>query len=249
MIARPVLCEFAKMRRLRTGIIAGVMIVGVLALALFALASSPDRDTRSPASWDALLAGASLGVPLLCPLLLAVLASRQTDIEHRGNGWLLGAASGITPGTMCRAKLVAVGTVVVAATVGVSLGILACGRMVVGIDACAPLRHWVGFTLCMAVVNLAVLAVHVLLAARVENQLVVLGIGVLGCVVAVFSQGLPAVAAHMTPWGYYSLARAAGYEDDVIRSLPIDYSSIAALGLVTTVVFAVVTTRYDRREA
>jgi len=247
--ARSVACELAKMRRLGVGLIAATMALGVPALALFAVVSSPDLDPDTPQAWNALLAGMSLGTPLLSPLLLAVLASRQTDIEHQGNGWLLQSTSGITPGAACRAKLAALGVVVTAATLGTSLVGLALGKLLAGILPPAPLGHWAGFTLCMIVVNLAVLALHVLLSATVENQIVGLGVGVLGCIVAVFSQGLPVAAAHLTPWGYYALAAAAGYRGEAVRALPIAYPSVAVLAVVVGVAFTVLTVRFDHQEA
>ena len=249
MIARAVANEFAKMRHLKVGLIATIMVLGVLALSLFALVSSPDFNPDTPGAWNALLAGMSLGIPLLSPLLLAVLASRQTDIEHQGNGWLLQSTSGITPGGVCRAKFAALGVIVTAVTVGTSLIVLAFGKVLAGILPPAPLGHWAGFTLCMLVVNLAVLALHILLSAKVENQLVALGVGVLGCILAVFSQGLPAAAAHITPWGYYALAQAAGYQGDAIQALPIAYASIAALAVIVAGLFAILTFRFDRQEA
>lgn len=246
---RAVANEFAKMRHLRVGLVATLMILGVLALSLFAVVSSPDFNPDTPGAWNALLAGMSLGIPLISPLMLAVLASRQTDIEHQGNGWLLSATSGITPGGLCRAKLVSLGVIVTVVTVGTSLVVLAFGKLLAGIPPAVPLGHWVGFTLCMLVVNLAVLALHILISAKIENQLVALGVGVLGCILAVFSQGLPAAAAHVTPWGYYALAQAAGYEGDQIQALPISYPSIAALAVIVGALFAVLTFRFDRQEA
>lgn len=249
MTARAVVNEFAKMRHLRVGLVATIVVIGVLALSLFAVVSSPDFDPDSPQAWNALLAGMSLGVPLISPLLLAVLASRQTDIEHHGNGWLLQSTSGITPGGLCRAKFAALGVIVTTVTIATSLIVLVFGKVLAGILPPAPLPHWAGFTLCMLVINLAVLALHILLSAKVENQLVALGVGVLGCILAVFSQGLPPAAAHVTPWGYYALAQAAGYQGDQIRALPISYPSIAALAVIVGVVFAVLTVRFDRQEA
>ncbi len=249
MTARAVANEFAKMRHLKVGLVATIMVLGVLALSLFAVVSSPDFNPDTPGAWNALLAGMSLGVPLLSPLLLAVLASRQTDIEHQGNGWLLQSTSGITPGGLCRAKFAALGVIVTAVTAGTSLIVLVFGKVLAGILPPAPLGHWAGFTLCMLVVNLAVLALHILLSAKVENQLVALGVGVLGCILAVFSQGLPAAAAHITPWGYYALAQAAGYQGDAIQALPIAYPSIAALAVIVAGLFAVLTFRFDRQEA
>lgn len=249
MNARAVMNEFAKMRHLRVGVVAMVMVAAVLGLSLFTTLSSPDFDPNSPSAWNGLLAGMSLGIPLIFPLLLAVLASRQTDIEHQGNGWLLQTTSGLTPGGVCRAKVIALGIVVTAVTIGTSLLVLVAGKLLAGILPPVPLGHWVGFTGCMLVINIVVLALHILLSAKNENQLVALGIGVLGTILAVFSQGLPTAAAHLTPWGYYALAKAADYQDSGYTAVPLSYPSIAALGVTVGVLFFVVTHHFDRKEA
>lgn len=248
MNTRAVVNEFAKMRHLGVGLVAAFMIVPITGLSLFAVVTNPDFDPNAPDAWNALLAGMSLGIPMLSPLLLAILASRQTDIEHTSNGWLVQSASGLTPGSVCRAKLVALGVVVTTTTLSTSLLVLIAGALM-GITDAPPIGHWAGFTACMLIINLAILALHVLLSAKVENQLVALGIGALGSIVAVFSQGLPAAAAHLTPWGYYALAQAAGYEGAQIQALPISYPSIAALGVLVGTIFFILTYRFDRQEA
>ncbi|SDS04154.1 ABC-2 family transporter protein [Brevibacterium sandarakinum] len=249
MNTRAVSNEFAKMRHLRVGLVAVVMVVAVLGLSLYTVVSSPTFSPEAPGAWNGLLAGMSLGIPLVFPLLLAVLASRQIDIEHQGNGWLLQATSGLTPGGMCRAKFIALGLIVTAITIGTSLLVLATGKLLVGIIPPVPFVHWAGFTGCMLAVNLVVLAGHILVSAKIDNQLVALGIGILGTILAVFSQGLPAVAAHLTPWGYYALAMAADYRGSGFVALPLPYPSIAALAVVASVVFTIITYRFDHQEA
>jgi hypothetical protein len=245
---RAVANEFAKMRHLKVGLVGAFMIVPIAGLSLFAVVTSPDFAPSSPDAWNALLAGMSLGVPMLSPLLLAVLASRQTDIEHTSNGWLVQSASGLTPGGVCRAKLVALGAVVTTTTLSTSLLVLFSGTLM-GIAGAPPIGHWAGFTACVLVINLTILALHILLSAKVENQLVALGIGAFGGIVAVFSQGLPAAAAHATPWGYYALAQAAGYEGAEIQPSSLSYPSIAALGILVGALFSFLTYRFDRQEA
>lgn len=249
MNTRTVINEFAKMKHLRINLVAVAMIVAVLGLSLYTIVSSPNFDPDTPSAWNALLAGMSLGIPLAFPLLIAVLASRQTDIEHQGNGWMLQSTSGLTPGGICRAKLAALGIVVTLVTIGTSLLVLAAGKLVAGVVPSAPLAHWAGFTAYMLVINLVVLALHILLSAKIENQLIALGVGVLGCVLAVFSQGLPVEAAHLTPWGYYALAKAADYRSEGYIALPLAYPSFVALAIVASLIFAIITYRFDRQEA
>lgn len=249
MNGRALANEFAKMSHLHTRAVAAAMAIAGIVLALFTIVSIPGMSLDTTGAWDALLAGLSLGIPLVCPLLLAVMASRLVDIEHQSNGWLLQATSGISPGGMCRAKLLALGLVVASSTVLTGAVTVVLGRLLVGITAPVPLGRFATFIGCMVVVNIVVLALHILIAAKIENQLVGLGIGAFGSVAAVFSQGLPAAAAHFTPWGYYALAKAADYQTNGFVPRPIHVASIAALGVISATAFAILTQRFDRQEA
>lgn len=241
--------EFAKMRHLHTSLIAAAMTAAGLMLALFTVASSPETSVETPAVWDALLAGLSLGIPLVSPLLLAVMASRLVDIEHQGNGWLLQSTAAITPGAVCRAKTAALGLIVTASTIVTGILTVLVGKLLVGITAPIPLGRFTVFIGAMVIVNLALLALHVLISAKVDNQLVALGIGAFGCVAAVFSQGLPAAIAHITPWGYYALAKAADYQADGFVPQAVSVPSIAVLAIIVGAIFTVITHRFDRQEA
>lgn len=245
MIARAVANEFAKMRHLGIAVVAGVLVVIVVALSVFSAVTSPEFGSSAPATWKALLAGLSLAVPLACPLLLAVAASRQVDIEHQGNGWLLAQTSGVTAGGLCRVKFLALGVFVAAATFLASVLVAGAG-LLSGLGASPPAGLWLGYTVSILVVNLVVLALHIVLAATIDNQLVGLGIGVLGTIVAIFATGIPATLAHLTPWGYYALATAADYQSGELVVRTPSYPSIAMLGVVGAVLFALITGLFDR---
>ncbi|MVA74525.1 ABC transporter permease [Auraticoccus sp. F435] len=239
--------EVAKLRHLRVGLVAGLMVLGMVALTLLSTLTSAVFADPARRSWDVPLAGLSLAVPLVCPLLLALVASRMVDVEHQGGGWLLNATSGTTPGVLCRAKLVTGAGVVVVVTAVTHLSVWALGRLA-GIDAPVPVGLWLGFAAAGLAVNLVVLALHVVLSATVDNQLVALGTGLLGTVVAVFGSGFPAWSAHLTPWGYYSLVAAAGYEgQDLVRTSPSCFS-VLVLTVTAAALFGLVTSRFDRQE-
>lgn len=239
--------EFAKMRRLRVAVIVSVLVVGIVGVALYSSVPNPDFVVSSPNAWNSLLGGLSSAMTLFFPLLLAVLASRQVDIEHQGNGWLLSATSGVTAGNLCRAKLVALGAIVIFTTVLTSLIILGIG-LLLGVAAPVPLDRWGGFTVAIIVVNLVVLALHIVLSAKVDNQLVSIGIGLLGLICAMFGSSVPTWLAHLTPWGYYALSAPAGYQEEKLIALMPSYVSIAILGIVGIVLFLLITDRLDRQE-
>lgn len=240
--------ELAKLRHLGVGLIAALMVLGTAALTLLSTLTSAEFADPATRSWDVPLAGLSLAVPLVSPLLIALVASRMVDVEHQGGGWLLSSTSGTTPGTLCRAKLLTGGAVVALATVLAHLSVWVLGRLV-GIGAPVPAGPWLGFAGTSLAVHLVVLALHVVLSAALDNQLVALGSGLLGTVVAVFGTGFPSWLAHATPWGYYSLVAAAGYEGgELVRTSP-SYPGVLLLSTAAAGLFVLATNRLDRQEA
>ena len=239
--------EFAKTKRLRVGLIVATLTVAVTSLTITSAVTNPAFST-SQHSWITLLASMGLAFPICSPLLLSVIASRQVEIEHQYNGWIFALTCGVTPGTLCRLKLLTTGAGVILATVAISLLVLVFG-LLVGDGNRPPWGLWAGYTLCVLVVNLVVLALHILLAAQVQNQLISLGIGVLGTLLGVFASALPSTIAHVTPWGYYFLARVAEYQGEVLVLESPAFISITAMAVVAAVAFTAVTAFFDRQEA
>lgn len=250
MSAKIVANEFSKMRHLRIGLIVALLMFGVAGLAVFQATGSgmfSRPDDPDSFAWKTLLGSLSFGVALISPVLLAVLASRQVEMEHLGNGWLLSATSGVTPGRLCRAKFLALGTLVVTATILQGF-ILIAFALLAEITSPFPLEHWLGYTASAVVINLAVLALHILLSARIENQLVCLGVGVVGIFTGVFGSAFPDWFSHLTPWGYYWLATPADYVGMELVYFDLPYPSILALAVVSGSLFLLVTSRFDRQE-
>ena len=180
-------------------------------------------------------------------MLLAVLASRQVEIEHSGNGWLASSTSGVTTGQLCRAKFDALGLLITLVTIAWVAILIGFGTSI-GIMASVPVGRWAGYAVPLVVINLAVLACQILLSARVENQLMCLGIGVVGVFVAVFGAVLPTWAAHLVPWGYYSLVTPVDFVGTELVYFDIPYLSVLALAVVGSGLFLIATGRFDRQE-
>ena len=241
--------EFAKMRHLKVLVLPRIMLIGVTGLTLFrALASGAfSADAQGDGfPWKLMLASMSFAITMIYPILLSVMASRLVEVEHRGNGWLLSAGSGTTPGQLCRAKFLALGSLVIAATVLQSAWIAGVG-LLAGVTA-FPTGLWLSYTVSVSLINLVVLAAHVLISAVIENQLVCLGIGVGGLFLAVFGSAFPAWISHLTPWGYYALAQPADYvgADLVYFDMPV--LSIIALTVIGAGAFLAITSRFDHQE-
>ena len=89
MTVRTVRNEYAKMHHLRIGLIAALLLLGVCALSVLSALNSGLVDHRFDADgdgWRLLMASLHGAVGLTSPLLLAVMASRQVEVEHSGQG-------------------------------------------------------------------------------------------------------------------------------------------------------------------
>ena len=237
--------EIAKCRHLRLGLVTALLAVGIVGLTLVGTLAGASTDGGLTAALP--LAGLSLAVPVVSPVVLAILASRAVDIEHQGGGWLLNRTTGVAPGRLCRAKLGVLAAAVAVGTGGASVLVAVLTR-VVGATGPVPVSLWLGHTVAAIVVSLVVLAVQVLISARVDNQLIPLGVGIVGTVVAIAASGLPGWVAHLTPWGYWSLIAAADYAGESVVTLQPSYVSVVALALLAIAGVVVATRRLDRQE-
>ncbi|GMA41737.1 ABC transporter permease [Mobilicoccus caccae] len=236
--------EFAKLAHLHVGTVGAMLVLAVLGMTLLGIVSAgADQVT-----WPLVLASLSRGMALASPLLIAIVASRSIEIEHQGNGWLLNQSAGTDRGRLCRAKLLTTGVVITGVTVVAILAVAAVATLL-GATSAAPVGLLAGYALAATVANLVVLALHVVLSARLENQLIPLGIGIVGTVVALMAEGLPSWAAHATPWGYYALIAAGRYQGGEVVTLTPSYVSVLVLGAIAIAVFALITRRIDRQEA
>ena len=195
--------EVLKMRRLRVLLVTALLVIASVALSsinLFSQSTINSFDDPAAKPWAALLLAMALFNALTQPVFVAVLASRQTDIEHSGAGWNLAATSGLTPGALCRVKLAALTLLIVPAAVVQSAALIFVARTV-GLSLPLDVGPWVNYTLLLAVVNTTMCAYHLWLAATVENQLVVMSAGLLGGFVGVYMMLAPPALARLLPWG------------------------------------------------
>lgn len=242
--------EVHKTRRLRVWVLCLVMTVAVVALSGMNLFSESAREGfADPAAqpWESLLLNQVMISAMTSPVLVAVLAGRQVDIEHQSQGWFLARVSGLGPGLLCRAKAVVLG-LALTLTVVAQCVLLFLAGLIVGIEVAPPVALWARYGLFLLLVNLALLGLHLWLAARVDNQLVGLGVGLLGAFYAVYALLMPTWAAYVLPWGYYAaISPVAMSDDQLIESVPIPWAF--ALFLCAAAALFLGTCRYlDRAE-
>lgn len=248
---RAVALEFAKMRRLRQVPILMATMGAVVLFTTMTLASGTvRRGLADPAAqpWEQLLMQYASTVALLLPILLAVLASRQADLEHQDRGWSHAQAAGVSAATLLRAKVAALGLVVAAMWIGQTALVIVIGR-VAGILVRVRFGDWVAYGVRGLAVSLAILALSLWLAARFENQLIILGAGVLGGFLGFYCFLFPPWVSALLPWGYFALAAPYRIDQTTLLSAQ-SIASVAALAgfmLVTAAWFWWVSARIDEQ--
>ncbi|MDO4253008.1 MAG: ABC transporter permease [Rothia sp. (in: high G+C Gram-positive bacteria)] len=242
--------EFSKMRRLRTPLILSLMILAVVALSSASLFSAGLAERiADPQSnmWEALLLSYTMMSAMTSPIFMAVLASRQTDIEHSANGWILAGTNGQTPGQLCRNKLLALGLILLPFNLLQTLLSLGMG-MLVNIQAPLHAAPWLGYTVCLYSVNLVFIAFHVWLSTVVENQLVSVGVGVFGAFISVFMLLLPSVFSRFIPWGYFAVISWVRQSDQGVAYIVPPLGWVGAFFILGMAVFFFTTKAFDRQE-
>ena len=91
----------------------------------------------------------------------------------------------MSPGHLCRVKFIVLELIVALVTMMQSALLVGFAKLI-GVTSPFPASHWIGYTASSMVINLAVLALQVLLSAVVENQLVALGVGIVSIFLALF---------------------------------------------------------------
>jgi hypothetical protein len=242
------------MRRLRVLLITVLLVIASVAMSstnLFSQSAIRFLDNPAAKPWAMLLLDTAFVNAMTGAVFTAVLASRQTDIEHSGAGWNLAATSGLTPGALCRVKLAAL-TLVIVPTVVLQNSVLIIFGRIMGISVPLDVGPWVTYTVLLTLVNTAMCAYHLWLAAVVENQMVVMSVGLLGGFIGVYMLLAPPMLARLLPWGYYTTitpAKMSMVDGHAVHEyLQVPMGWVAGFLVLTTVIFTVATRRLDRIE-
>ena len=249
LATRMVRNEYAKMRHLRIGLITALLLLGVCSITVLSALNSGLVNHRFDADgdgWRLLMVSLHGAVGLTSPLLLAVMASRQVEVEHSGQGWMSSATAGTTLGRLCRAKLLALGLLISPIPAAWGALVVIVGRAV-GLTAPVPAPRLLALVAGLTAINLAVLGAQLLASARVENQLGPLALGLIGILLSVFAPVMPLWARYLSPWTAYGLIVPADFVGTDLVDLDTHLVGLTVLTGVGVALFALVTIRFDHQ--
>ena len=243
--------EFAKLKRTKIVLLCLLISTGIVLFAnmnLFAGDPIADFQDDPHTQWASHLVGLGMALAFLTPLQLALVASRIVDAEHASGGWRLNAIAGTRPGTLLSRKFGVASLIVVVFT---ALEFAAALALPVVMGAPAPsgamLSTWLRFGLGALGTSIALLAV-MLLAAVVDSQIVVLGVGIVGGFLGVAALLSPAWLAALNPFGYYAVLLPFGFTESGVAPTQPGWWLWAAYLVLAAAVFIAGSRALDRKE-
>lgn len=153
--------------------------------------------------WMDMLYNLALLDAIVLPLSVAALASRNCELEHKGNTWKL-LETMTAPGKIYTVKLIW-GALVLAELLAVRSGIFLALGAAMGFHGELPLARFSIFTLISWAVSMMVYALQQGLSLRFSNQAAALVCGIFGSFMGFLSLLFPPALTRCVPWGYYGL--------------------------------------------
>ena len=244
--------EFAKLKRTKIVLLCLLMCAGIVLFAnmnLFAGDLIADFQADPHTRWASHLVGLGMALAFLTPLQLALVASRIVDAEHASGGWRLNAIAGTRPGTLLTRKFGVASLIVV---VFIVLEFAATLALPVAMGAPAPdaamCSTWLRFGLGAVGTSIALLAVMLLLAAVVDSQIVVLGVGIVGGFLGIAALLSPSWLAAINPFGYYAVLLPFGFTESGVTPTQPGWLLWAAYLVLAAAVFTAGSKALDRKE-
>ena len=232
--------EFYKCRRRKILLIcAAALGMELLWMGVYFARMEPEEMTEG---WMLLLYNLSMVDSIILPLGIATLASRNCELEHKGNTWKLletmTSPGGLYAAKICWGALILGGLLLIRLVLFLGVGVF------LQFSGPIPWSQLGFFTLLSWGVSLMLYTLQQGLSLYFANQAVPLIFGISGSFLGLLSLLFPQALIRCVPWGYYGLMSLSGMDWDPVTRvstfywiwpLPVDL----ALLLVWTVAFLV----------
>lgn len=232
--------EFHKCRRRKIlPVCAAALGMELLWMGVYFARMEPEEMTEG---WMLLLYNLSMVDSIILPLGIATLASRNCELEHKGNTWKL-LETMAAPGGLYAAKI-CWGALILGGLLLIRLGLFLGVGIFLQFSGAIPWSQLGFFTLLSWGVSLMLYTLQQGLSLYFANQAVPLIFGISGSFLGLLSLLFPPALIRCVPWGYYGLMSLSGMDWDPLtgavnfywmRPLPVDL----ALLLVWTVALLV----------
>ena len=134
------------------------------------------------------------------PIAVAVIASRLSDIEHKGN--TLKLLKAIMPSSQLFAAKFLCGTVYIVITVILQIGFIIFAGYLRGFPQEFPNSYFAYYFLVTLMVNLTLLLLQLIISLIFANQMISFIVAITGTLLGIFSMYIGSISKFVL-WGYY----------------------------------------------
>jgi hypothetical protein len=216
------LMEFYKVRRRKIGLTIS-MIIGVQALWILLATRNMDAHKLSQ-GWMSCIYSFSQINCITMPIAAAVIASRLSDIEHKGTTFKLLKA--IMPSNQLFIAKFLCGTFYMAIMVLLQIGTIIFTGYLRGFTQQFPLNYLGYFAVFTFLVNLTVVLLQFILSLLYINQMIAFIVAITGSFLGLYSLFFKNIAKFVL-WGYYGVLAPVGMNwDRATRKVDLYWASI-----------------------
>lgn len=242
--------EFYKIRRRRVWMIVGAMILVQILWSVWGVGRMDAHKLSQ--GWMYFLYQYPLLNSIMMPVIAAVVASRLSDIEHKGQ--MLKLLDTVMPaGRLFAAKFLCGALYMFAAVLLQVIVMVAVGHAV-GFAGNPPLDKLLYYLLFTTAVNLTILLLQQILSLLFVNQMVSLTVGLIGGFAGLFIMFFPQNLERLLLWGYYGVLMFVGMNWDRATRIsdfyyaPIDWGGFITLAVMFCAIYTIGHTLFVRKE-
>lgn len=242
--------EFQKVRNRRVWLIVAALILVQIAWVSWSFHSMSTNDTQQ--GWMIILYQFSLLNSIVMPVIAAVVASRLSDVEHKGQ--TLKLLNTIMPtGKLFAAKFLCGALYMFIVAILQVLVVIATGYLR-GFEGSVPVVKILYYLFFTTSVNVTILLFQQVLSLFFKNQIVSLSVGLTGGLIGLFIMFFPQHLAKFILWGYYGVLMLVGMDWDPATRFssyywaPVDWQGFLMLGLFFAAIYLIGRFLFVRKE-
>ena len=224
-----------------------ILLIVLIALAIQVLwvfrGSSEMSDKELAQGWMAVFYQFSILNAIIMPIFIAVIASRLSDIEHKGS--MLKLLETLSPsGKIYDSKLLCGATFALLIIV-LQIIFIILGGWFYDFSESFPFFYLLIYLLFMTMANFAILIFQQNLSLIFKNQIIALSTGIIGSLGALYLLFVPSFIKHFIVWGYYSALISVRMdwnpETEVLnyQYLPINWHGFICLIILSIILYIV----------
>lgn len=247
---KAVAMEFNKVRRRKVWLIVALMISVQLVWALWAFRNMNALDLKQ--GWQYCLYRFPMLNAIMVPVIAAVVASRLSDVEHKGN--TLKLLKTIMPaGQLFDAKFLC-GSVYILAAVVLQVLIMVISGHLKGFEGAVPVSRLGYYLLFTTAVSLTILLLQQVLSLLFANQMVPLTVGLIGGFAGLFIMFFPQNLERFILWGYYGVLMFVRLDWQQATRIchyywsPIDWTGFITLVVIFCAIYIIGRSLFVRKE-